>query len=64
MAKKKEDDINFDGCDYEEFIEKRAVYMRKLYKKEAEESWEKRKGNVEYTANGVKYAVLSDFNHQ
>ena len=60
---KKEEDVNLDNLDYEEFIEARRLYMQKLYKKEAEKSWEQRKGNVEYLGKGVTYAILSDFNH-
>ena len=60
---KKEEEIILDNLDYEEYLKAREIYMRKLYKKEAEKSWEQRKGNVEYLGKGVTYATLSDFNH-
>lgn len=63
MSKKKEE-INFDGLDYEEYLKMRSIYLQKNYKKEAEKSWGKKKGNIEYIKQGVSYAVLSDFNHQ
>jgi hypothetical protein len=63
MSKKKEE-INLDGLDYEEYLKMRSIYLQKEYKKEAEKSWGKKKGNIEYVKQGVSYAVLSDFNHQ
>ena len=63
MSKKKEE-INLDGLDYEEYLKMRSIYLQKNYKKEAEKSWGKKKGNIEYMKQGVSYAVLSDFNHQ
>ena len=63
MSKKK-DDINLDGLDYDEYLKMRSIYLQKEYKKEAEKSWGKKKGNIEYVKQGVSYAVLSDFNHQ
>ena len=63
MSKKKEE-INFDGLEYEEYLKMRSIYLQKNYKKEAEKSWGKKKGNIEYMKQGVSYAVLSDFNHQ
>jgi hypothetical protein len=63
MSKKK-DDINLDGLDYDEYLKMRSIYLQKNYKKEAEKSWGKKKGNIEYVKQGVSYAVLNDFNHQ
>lgn len=63
MSKKK-DDIKLDGLDYDEYLKMRSIYLQKEYKKEAEKSWGKKKGNIEYMKQGVSYAVLSDFNHQ
>lgn len=63
MSKKK-DDIKLDGLDYDEYLKMRSIYLQKNYKKEAEKSWGKKKGNIEYMKQGVSYAVLSDFNHQ
>jgi hypothetical protein len=63
MSKKKEE-INLDGLDYEEYLKMRSIYLQKEYKKEAEKSWGKKKGNIEYVKQGVSYAVLNDFNHQ
>lgn len=63
MSKKKEE-IKLDGLDYEEYLKVRSIYLQKEYKKEAEKSWGKKKGNIEYIKQGVSYAVLSDFNHQ
>jgi len=62
MSKKKEE-INFDNLDYDEFIKARNIYMQKLIKEEAEESWKRKGENMEYIKQGVSYATLSDFNH-
>ena len=64
VMSKKKDDIKLDGLDYDEYLKMRSIYLQKNYKKEAEKSWGKKKGNIEYMKQGVSYAVLSDFNHQ
>lgn len=60
---KKKDEINFDNLSYKEFIEKRKIYLQKIYKEEAEKTWEDRKNNIDYNKQSVSYAVSPDFNH-
>lgn len=60
---KKEDEINFDNLSYKEFIEKRKIYLQKIYKEEAEKTWKDKKNNIDYNKQSVSYAVSCNFNH-